>query len=144
MLTLLFACGFAFFFTPSLRAWVWRYGGSPGEAVVYLNRDGMREFASILGHRWDRIILDLLVDGARRRRDLTQLVRNEDGDHISDGVLSEALSRLEDEGLIEKTKTGANHAVYGATEEARRKIEQLRQIDAFAAALRGNDTGDST
>lgn len=107
-----------------------------------MNVDGLREFASILGHRWDRIILSLLVDGARRRRDLTQLVRDDDGDHISDGVLSEALSRLEDEGLIEKTKTGANHAVYSATEEARRKIEQLRLIDEFAATLQ-NDAGGS-
>jgi DNA-binding HxlR family transcriptional regulator len=144
VLTLPFACGFACFFTPSLPAWAWRYGGSPGEAVIHLNRDGLHEFASILGHRWDRIILGLLVDGAMRRRDLTQLVRNDDGDHISDGVLSEALNRLEDEGLIEKTKTGANRAVYSATEEARRKIEQLRQIDEFAATLRGNDTDDST
>ena len=109
-----------------------------------VNRDGLREFAGILEHRWDRIVLGLLVDGTRRRRDLNQLVRDDDGVQVSEGVLSAVLSRLEDEGLVEKTKTGANHVMYDATEEARRKILQLRQIDEFAATLRGNDTDAST
>jgi DNA-binding PadR family transcriptional regulator len=101
-----------------------------------MNLDALRELAVIFRHRWDPIILGLLSEGPRRRRDLTQEVRDQDGEHISDGVLSETLTRLQDEGLITKEKAGANHAVYRATPAAQRKVERLRQISEFAAATR--------
>jgi DNA-binding HxlR family transcriptional regulator len=107
-----------------------------------LNLDGLRELAVIFRHRWDPIILGLLSDGPIRRRDLTQEVRDQDGEHISDGVLSETLTRLQDEGLITKDKTSANHAIYRATPAARRKIERLRQINEFAEAMR-NEAPDA-
>ena len=109
-----------------------------------VNRDALREFTSVLGHRWDRVVLSLLIATARRRRDLVQLVRNDDGEHISDAVLTEALRRLERQGLVEHTKTGAQHAMYNATDEGRRNVEHLRQIDEFAAALRRNGAAGST
>ncbi len=105
-----------------------------------MNRDGLRELAAIWGHRWDSIILGLLVEGPKRRRDLSQQVRDEDGEHISDGVLSETLNRLQDEGLITKEKPEVNHAVYRATPAAHRKIERLRQISEFAAGIQDEET----
>jgi len=107
--------------------------------VIDLNLDGLRELAVIFRHRWDPIILGLLSEGPKRRRDLTQEVRDQDDEHISDGVLSETLTRLQDEGLITKEKAGANHAIYRATPAARHKIERLRQINEFAEAIRDEE-----
>jgi DNA-binding HxlR family transcriptional regulator len=98
-----------------------------------LTLDGLSEFHDLIKHRWDLMILALLSERPRRRVELTQQVVDEAGTHISDGVLSEALQRLQDEGLVTKHKTGPHHADYHATPLALRKIERLRMINTFVA-----------
>lgn len=102
--------------------------------MIRLNLDGLRELVEIFRHRWDPIILVLLAERPRRRRELTQEVRDNRGEHISDGVLSEALDRLQDDGLIAKDKRGANHVVYRATSAALGRVARLQRISEFAAA----------
>ena len=104
-----------------------------------MNLDRLRDVTAIWKHRWDPIILELLSKGPRRRRDLSQQARDQNNEHISDGVLSETLSRLQDEGLITKEKTGANRAIYSATPAAQRRMERLRQINEFAVAIQEDD-----
>jgi DNA-binding HxlR family transcriptional regulator len=114
--------------------------GSSQEALIRLNLDGLRELAEIVRHRWDPIILALLSERPRRRRELSQQVRDQRGEHISDGVLSDALNRLQDEGLIIKEKSGANHAVYRATPAALGKVGRLQRISELAATNGGEAT----
>jgi len=103
--------------------------------VIRVDLDRLRELADIFERRWDSKILALLAERPRRRRDLTQQVRDKRGDHISDGVLSGVLRRLGDEGLITKENRGANHVVYRATPTALRKVERLRRISEIAAQV---------
>jgi DNA-binding HxlR family transcriptional regulator len=103
-----------------------------------LNLDGLRELVDIFRHRWDPIILVLLGEHPRRRKELTQEVCDNRGEHISDGVLSEALDRLQDEGLIMKKKLRANHVVYQATPAALGRVEWLQRVSEFAAATKVN------
>ncbi len=101
-----------------------------------MNLDGLRELVDIFRHRWDPIILVLLAEHPRRRKELTQEVRNNRGEHISDGVLSKALDRLRDEGLIIKEKRRANHVVYRASPAALGRVEWLQRVSEFAAATK--------
>ena len=64
--------------------------------------------------------------------ELTQEVRDGRGEHISDGVLSEALTRLQEEGLITKDKPGAHRAVYQATPAALSRVKRLRRFIEIA------------
>jgi DNA-binding HxlR family transcriptional regulator len=102
--------------------------GCPRGAVIRLNLDELRELVEIFRHRWDPIILVLLAERPRRRKELTQEVRDNRGEHISDGVLSDVLTRLQDEGLITKVNKGASHVVYRATPAALSRVERLRRI----------------
>jgi DNA-binding HxlR family transcriptional regulator len=100
----------------------------PRGAVIRLDLDALRELVEIFRHRWDPIILVVLAERPRRRRELTQQVCDSHGEHISDGVLSDVLNRLQDEGLITKENVGANHVVYRATPAAMSRVERLRRI----------------
>jgi len=105
--------------------------------VIRLNLDGIRELVEIFRHRRDPIILVLLDERPRRRRELTQEVCDSRGEHISDGVLSDVLNRLRDEGLVTKENIGANHVVYRATPAALSRVKRLRRIGDLG-------TGDET
>jgi len=103
--------------------------------VIRLYLDGLRELVDNFRHRWDPIILVLLAEHPRRRRELTQEVRDNRGEHISDGVLSEALDRLQAEGLIAKDKLAANHVVYRATPAAQHRVTWLQRVSEFAETI---------
>ncbi len=102
-----------------------------------MNLDGLRELVEIFRHRWDPIILVLLAERPRRRRELTQEVCDSHGEHISDGVLSDVLNRLQGEGLITKENIRASHVVYRATQAALCRVERLRRVSDVG-------TGDET
>jgi DNA-binding PadR family transcriptional regulator len=104
--------------------------------VSRLNLDGLRELVDIFKHRWDPIILVLLAERPRRRRELTQEVRDSRGEHIADGVLSEVLNRLQAEGLIVKVMVGANRALYGPTPAAVDWVRRLERISDLNAGAR--------
>ncbi|SRR6266545_3890151 len=112
-------------------AWWRASSGAHGGAVIRLNLDLLRELVEIFRYRWDPIILVLLAERPRRRRELTQEVCDSRGEHISDGVLSDVLNRLQDEGLITKENIRANHVVYRATPAALSRVERLRRISDF-------------
>jgi DNA-binding HxlR family transcriptional regulator len=97
--------------------------------------DALRELTDIFKHRWDPIILALLSASPHRRRELTHQVRDKKGEHISDGVLSQTLSRLTEEGLIDKEQRGVNHVIYSATPAAIDQVERLRRQSARAAQV---------
>ncbi|GIJ62113.1 hypothetical protein Vau01_096290 [Virgisporangium aurantiacum] len=101
--------------------------------VSPLSLDDLRELIDIFRHRWDPIILVLLADRPRRRKELTQEVRDGSGEHIADGVLSEVLTRLQTDGMIVKDKSGANHVVYRATQAALTTVARLRRISDLDA-----------
>jgi DNA-binding HxlR family transcriptional regulator len=101
-----------------------------------MNLDGLRDLVDIFRHRWDPIILVLLAEQPRRRRELTQEVRNNRGEHISDGVLSKALDRLQYEGLITKEQRHPKHVVYRATPIALSRVEWLQCVSEFAATTK--------
>src|SRR3954453_7643891 len=90
-----------------------------------LQLDALR---TVLRHRWDLTIIALLVESPRRRRDLTQQVRDERGEHIADGVLSDVLRRLVDQGLIKKSRPASNQAVYRATFLGHLLVRRVRDI----------------
>jgi DNA-binding HxlR family transcriptional regulator len=98
--------------------------------VIRVNLDGLRELVEIFRHRWDPIILVLLAERPRRRKELTQEVRDS-REHISDGVLSDVLKRLQKDGLITKVTPAASHVVYRATPKALNWVERLRRISGY-------------
>jgi len=96
-----------------------------------LQLDALR---NLLRHRWDLTIIALLAESPRRRRDLTQQVRDERGEHIADGVLSDVLRRLVDQGLIKKNRPASNQAVYRATMLGHFLVARVRRIGLLLPA----------
>src|SRR3954454_11786761 len=105
---------------------------------------GFGEFAELLRHRWDPVILSLLTERPRRRRDLTQEVVDLGGERVSDGVLSLALKRLQAEGMVIRKQAGARHVEYHATPSAVAVIDRLRRLSEIAAGLQGNECCDQS
>jgi DNA-binding HxlR family transcriptional regulator len=98
-----------------------------------MNMTGLVELAAFFRHRWDPFILVLLAERPRRYRELANEVRDWSGAVISDGVLSAALARLAEEGLLLKLHSGPGHALYAATGRGRQKVERLRRLCDVAA-----------
>ncbi len=58
----------------------------------------LRAATDLFAHRWDVLVLAALHEGPLRRNDLLQLAG------IADKLLTEALRRLQDNGLVEATR----------------------------------------
>ncbi|GAA0937821.1 hypothetical protein Vau01_119070 [Virgisporangium aurantiacum] len=98
-----------------------------------LDSDGLREKLPVLRRRWDPVVLTVLCkDGPQRRRNLSQTVVDE-GERIADGVLSEVLNRLQQEGFVAKETRSPNVVLYEATEAARDWVEWLRRVTDLSA-----------
>jgi DNA-binding HxlR family transcriptional regulator len=97
--------------------------------------------------RWDWIILAVLARRSpRRRTELSQKVRDQDGRHIADGILSVALKRLVDEGLVDRNvkkepKQGIV-AEYSITPNGKCLLGHLCRISEILAA--GHDPSNQT
>jgi DNA-binding HxlR family transcriptional regulator len=57
----------------------------------------MESAFSLLGKRWNGIIIHVLLDGPKRFKDLTEIIPS-----ISQKMLSERLKEMENEGLLER------------------------------------------
>jgi DNA-binding HxlR family transcriptional regulator len=95
--------------------------------VTGIDRRRLDELAALLRHRWDPIILDLLIKHPRRYRDLVQQASDKSGEHIAEGVLSLTLLRLTDEGLVTK-ETSTGGTLYRATPAGSRAMARLQRV----------------
>ncbi|CZQ87746.1 Hypothetical protein Tpal_938 [Trichococcus palustris] len=71
---------------------------------------------SILGKKWTGLIIEVLIDGDKRFKEMAEQIPN-----VSDRVLVERLKELEEEGIVIRTENpaAAIKVMYGLSEKGK-------------------------
>ena len=86
---------------------------------------------SILGKKWTGLIIEVLMDGDKRFKELAAQIPN-----VSDRVLVERLKELEDEKIVVRTENpaAAIKVMYGLSEKGKALNSVMQEIQTWSDA----------
>ncbi len=86
---------------------------------------------SILGKKWTGLIIEVLMDGDKRFKELAVQIPN-----VSDRVLVERLKELEDEKIVVRTENpaAAIKVMYGLSEKGKALNNVMQEIQTWSDA----------
>ncbi|MFZ2373125.1 MAG: helix-turn-helix transcriptional regulator [Trichococcus flocculiformis] len=86
---------------------------------------------SILGKKWTGLIIEVLMDGDKRFKELAAQIPN-----VSDRVLVERLKELEDEKIVVRTENpaAAIKVMYGLSEKGKALDSVMQEIQTWSDA----------
>ncbi|MFZ2644674.1 MAG: helix-turn-helix domain-containing protein [Trichococcus flocculiformis] len=86
---------------------------------------------SILGKKWTGLIIEVLMDGDKRFKELAVQIPN-----VSDRVLVERLKELEDEKIVVRTENpaAAIKVMYGLSEKGKALDSVMQEIQTWSDA----------
>ena len=84
---------------------------------------------SILGKKWTGLIIEVLMDGDKRFKELAAQIPN-----VSDRVLVERLKELEDEKIVVRTENpaAAIKVMYGLSEKGKALNSVMQEIQTWS------------